>query len=129
MSTQRWLTLFDATCMYNLETISSDHSALLLDFLETKISRHRRFRFENAWIKEKDCRKLVGVRWSRSGKGNIQDKITECGHDLRVWGEEKMLQFKIKIKECKRRMKDLKFKRDEVFLHRFRRFHVNIALS
>ena len=116
MSTQRWLTLFDTACVYNLETISSDHSALLLDFLERKVSRQRRFRFENAWIKEEDCRHLVGVSWSRNGRSNIQDKIAECGHDLRVWGEEKRLQFKNKIKECKRRMKDLKFKRDEVSL-------------
>ena len=90
MSTQRWATLFDTACVYNLETISSDHSALLLDFLEKTVSRQRRFRFENAWIKEDDCRHLVGVSWSRNGRSNIQDKIAECGHDLRYGGGEKV---------------------------------------
>ena len=115
MSTQRWSTLFDTACVYNLETISFDHSALLLDFLEKKVSRRRRFHFENAWIKEEDYRHLVGVSWSHGGRS-----IAECGHDLRVWGEEKRLLFKNKIKECKRRMKELKFKRDGVSLQRFK---------
>ena len=115
MATQRWLSLFDPICVHNLNTFTSDHSALFLDFLEEKVTKHRRFRFENAWVKEEDCKSLVVNSWNWCWQNDVQEKIAKCGKDLQVWGEKKRMQFKNKIKECRSRsrIKVLKFRRDE----------------
>ena len=59
LASQMWISLFDNACVFNLETPSSDHSALFLDFLVGQAIRKRRFRFENVWLKEAECRTLV----------------------------------------------------------------------
>ena len=59
MANQEWSILFNATYVFNLETLTSDHSALFLDFMEKPKIRKRRFRFENAWLKEAECREIV----------------------------------------------------------------------
>ena len=64
----------------------SNHSTLLLDFMEKMKDRKRRFRFENAWLKESECREIVVGNWERSVSGHIQDKIQLCSGDLWIWG-------------------------------------------
>lgn len=48
-----WCAMFEYVKPYNLDTYTSDHSALFLDFgLNVKAYSQRQFRFENDWIKE-----------------------------------------------------------------------------
>ena len=46
--TQLWLSCFDNTCVFNLETPSLDHSVIFLDFSVDRMVMRRKFRFENA---------------------------------------------------------------------------------
>ena len=88
LATQSWLSCFDNACVFNLETPSSDHSAIFLDFLVDRRVTRRKFRFENAWLKEPDCRRLVIDSWECTVSSNIQTRLDICGRDLRLWGEK-----------------------------------------
>ena len=120
MANQEWSILFNTAYVFNLETPTSDHSALFLDFMERPRIRRRRFRFENAWLKEAECKGIVVSSWERSVNGHIQEKIKQCSGDLQIWGEKVRLKFKEKISSCRKRIKSLKFRRDEVSLQQFK---------
>lgn len=47
---QNWLGLLNSAVVRNILTISSNHSAFLLDFIEELVVLNRRFYFESAWI-------------------------------------------------------------------------------
>lgn len=48
LSTQSWLMKFPKAKVFNLNVTSSDHSSLILKFIEDRNPRIRRFRFENS---------------------------------------------------------------------------------
>ena len=53
MVTKLWWDLFSITRTWNLEASYSDHSPLFLDFCTpTRVYKHKRFQFENVWLRE-----------------------------------------------------------------------------
>ena len=119
MATQMWISQFHNACVFNLATPSPDHSALFLDFLVGKETKKRRFRFENAWLKEKDCRSLVTASWERNSGSNVQERLGVCSADLQFWGDKLRLQFRDRIKKCRAKLKVLRTKRDETSIGQY----------
>lgn len=67
VANKAWRDFFNQARVENLETVSSNHSALFLDIQnQTSKSRKRIFRFENAWLKDRDCSGIVKEAWRDS---------------------------------------------------------------
>ena len=82
-----WLNIFSYVKLQNLESSMSDHSPILLDFVVTiNLVRASRFRFENAWLHEKDCSEVVSHSWNASQGLSLSNKIENYGRDLFAWG-------------------------------------------
>lgn len=72
--------------VYSLDFSCSDHLPILLDPSPTlPISRHNRFRFENAWLHEADCSDVIQDSWSSYTGDSIQHRIMICGSALMEW--------------------------------------------
>ncbi|KAH9697393.1 reverse transcriptase domain-containing protein [Citrus sinensis] len=84
-ASEEWLQRFNRVKVISLESSCSDHLPILLDPNPIQpVPRHRRFRFENTWLREADC-----------GDG---------GHLAR--------DFRKRIQECKNCMANLRGRRD-----------------
>ncbi|WCJ18876.1 RNA-directed DNA polymerase (reverse transcriptase)-related family protein [Euphorbia peplus] len=114
LASSDWLQLFPSAQIINEEAHASDHSALMLFLLPIESFGVRRFRFENAWIREPDCRNKVEVAWNRLNDGDIVSRQKVCGEELFGWGEELRKQFSIKIADCRSEIKRMKGRTDMV---------------
>ena len=72
----------------------------------------RRFYFENAWIKEKDCTMVVAGAWTEVASLSIQDKLSFCGSRLMDWGGKLVGDFKKRISYCENKMMVLRGSHD-----------------
>lgn len=71
---------------------TSDHLPLFLNLMkQVYVPRAKRFKFENTWIREQDCRGVVKQGWERAGCGTILEKIRSCGSKLQEWGGSKIV--------------------------------------
>lgn len=62
-----------------IELSTSDHLPLLLDLNKrVYVQKGKRFRFENMWIREKDCYSLINGFWNGEGHRDIIDKMMLC---------------------------------------------------
>lgn len=94
--------------VWNILTISSDHYALFLDYCDQSGGFRKRFRFENAWVQEADCRIKVEEGWRAGDHASLQDQIQRCGEGLQQWGNELRARFKKKMAYCRDRIAALK---------------------
>ncbi|XP_074361982.1 uncharacterized protein LOC141702184 [Apium graveolens] len=76
LANQGWRLLFPNAEIQVLEVSTSDHLPLILQLNKQVFAQKaKRFRFENIWIKEADCRNLVQNSWNSNDLGNILEKI------------------------------------------------------
>ncbi|KAL8156372.1 hypothetical protein AgCh_001462 [Apium graveolens] len=76
MANVDWLELFPSAVVKVLEVSSSDHLPLYLMLnRQVYVPKVKRFRFENMWIKEDECRNIVLDCWHRMDVINIMDKM------------------------------------------------------
>lgn len=84
-----WRNMFPSAEINVLEVSTSDHLPL---FLELKrrvyIPKVRRFKFENVWIREDECAKVIQESWEQVEGRSIIDKMEYCCLKLEEWGEE-----------------------------------------
>ncbi|KAK6137205.1 hypothetical protein DH2020_029052 [Rehmannia glutinosa] len=86
-----------------------------------RIKRVRKFRFENVWLREKECKEIVENGWNKGLEGNLTGKIEACGADLFKWGEILRNSFHIRIKEAKEKMSEFRGERDLYSVAEFER--------
>ncbi|XP_058008112.1 uncharacterized protein LOC110638724 [Hevea brasiliensis] len=88
-----WRNQFANAKVFHLDTGCSDHVPLFLNIGISFVQyRVKRFHFENAWIRESDCRQRVELSWLRGL--DIKSQIACCTHYLYVWAETPRKQFK-----------------------------------
>ncbi|XP_062088870.1 uncharacterized protein LOC133795435 [Humulus lupulus] len=112
-STPCWLNLFPQASLSNLEVTTSDHCPILLS--PTAVRRMptiRHFRFENAWLREPMCRKMVEDVWHSHSAVPLLSKLDICARELAVWGKDITGSFQKRINECQWRIKLLKMNTD-----------------
>lgn len=96
-----------------LEVTTSDHMPLYLHLNRTVyVPKERRFRFENTWLREKECVNVVKKSWEVTAERDIIDKLNYCGLRLQEWGGGIHKEFKHKIQGCRDRLKKLRSRRN-----------------
>lgn len=70
--------------------------------------REKRFKFENAWLCEPGCKKVVSDAWDMAVGLDVQMKLEICGEQLMRWGESLTKSFKNRLDACKCEMKVLR---------------------
>lgn len=70
------------------------------------------FRFENAWLVDPMCEKLVKDGWETNNCSDIQVKIKSCGEKLSKRGREVTSKSSGRIKEYKSELNQLRRNRD-----------------
>ncbi|KAH9672066.1 reverse transcriptase domain-containing protein [Citrus sinensis] len=112
-TSEAWLQRFTKAKVYTLESSCSDHLPIFLDPSPGQyITRNRRFRFENVWLREVDCSEVIRESWHSNPGHSIQNKILACGSALTEWGSHLGRNFRKRIMDCKNRMASLRGRRD-----------------
>ncbi|KAF2322214.1 hypothetical protein GH714_008689 [Hevea brasiliensis] len=82
-----WCNLFLSTTVYNLEGSTFDHSPIYLHLnAVAQVYRAKRFKFENKWLEEPECKDMVASSWAKGVGLDIFSKIRVCTEELSNWG-------------------------------------------
>ncbi|XP_074346276.1 uncharacterized protein LOC141685051 [Apium graveolens] len=113
LANSQWRNLFPHAEVIVLDVSTSDHLPLNLQLNRKMFApKSHRFRFENMWLKEKDCLHIVQTCWREMIDQIIMQKIKFCCLKLEEWGGGMIKEFKGKIKNYKQRLKNLRSRRD-----------------
>ncbi|KAJ9136097.1 hypothetical protein P3X46_033209 [Hevea brasiliensis] len=86
LASSSWMEMFPAAKVLNLDATTSDHSALLLKLREVGMPRlSRKFKFENVWLKEGQCRVMRRI-WVNSSQRPLIEKLQRYAIDIQRWG-------------------------------------------
>ena len=120
LASNPWIHLFPKAKVCSLEASCSDHLPIFLDPSPVmNPSRYKKFQFENSWLRELDCLKIVKESWASSAGVPIQSKIAHCGSALVRWGGHLTRDYRARIAACKEKMALLRGKRDSASLDSF----------
>lgn len=90
-----FISFFTEAKLINLEVSTSDHSLILLELRKpTAVTPTRRFRFENAWLREPICQQIVTEVWITNSKHSLYMKLQEFSDILSKWGQQITGNFK-----------------------------------
>ncbi|XP_060957722.1 uncharacterized protein LOC133029262 [Cannabis sativa] len=121
MANPAWIQVYPMASLYNLLHSTSDHSPILLECVKCpSLVENKRFKFENAWLKEPMCYQIINDCWNRSVESDIFQKISCCSEQLVGWGKTITGDFKQRIVICRRDLDQLKSKTDEVSVQRYK---------
>ncbi|VFQ84297.1 unnamed protein product [Cuscuta campestris] len=109
-----WKELFDRACVFNQHMHRSDHSTLFLSLAgPTLHSRERRFRFENAWLKDEGFKEVLISAWGESSEKPFSERLDFCGRRFLQWGGDKFQKFGKRTKELRDLIQKVRGRRDE----------------
>ena len=84
-----WIKMFPATKVVHLECGSSDHKPLVILPKGVQIKHKKPWRFEQMWLEDEGCGKVVDLAWRRICLGNsmaqVEGKIKVCQAKLKQW--------------------------------------------
>ncbi|XP_060962336.1 uncharacterized protein LOC133032418 [Cannabis sativa] len=102
--THGWNDLFPDARLQNLEISASDHCPILLNLnLFRKVVSLKKFRFENAWVREPMCHQIVHDNWDVHESNSLSSKIKCCSTALAEWGKD-ITGHKTQHKEAQNRL-------------------------
>lgn len=108
-----WLEMFDNAKGEAAETPVSDHLPIILwPILTEKTRRIRRFRFENLWLKERNCRAIVADCWNATRGNNLGSRLGVCSKALWKWGRKFTDNLQAEINYSTNQMKMLRHRTD-----------------
>lgn len=123
-----FLNIFKDAKLLNLEVTTSDHCPILLEMHKVNIvAQVKRFRFENAWLREPMCQKIVEEVWNNSSNQSFYAKIEECSEILSKWGKEITGSFKNRINHCKKAIRILKGRKDSISIEALKKEQKNLS--
>jgi len=110
-----WSSYFNASEVYVLPCLASDHHPLLLSCSrnrEVKWKKHRSFRYEAGWAKQKEHGELIRRAWfSRPLQGDhwqtIQGNLKRCQKSLQHWVRKEGMLTEVKIREVSQKLCDV----------------------
>lgn len=98
LANQEWCQLFPSAEVRVLEVATSDHLPLFLQLnKQVYQQKGKRFRFENTWLREKDCLRIVKDGWEEMGELEIVEKIHFVGLSYRSGEEELVRSIRNKV--------------------------------
>lgn len=108
-----FLNLFTEAKLINLEVSTSDHSPILLELHKSVVlPPTKKFRFENAWLRELMCHQIVAEVWINGTDMSLFEKLKDCSNILSSWGHQITGNFRQRIQRCKKILKTLKGRKD-----------------
>ncbi|XP_074322934.1 uncharacterized protein LOC141659900 [Apium graveolens] len=113
MATSRWTEMFPLAEVKILEVTTSDHMPILLQLnRQVFVQRGRRFKFENMWIKDRECRNIVQACWEEEDGGDLMGKIMRCCTKLEEWGGGLIHEMKLNMGKYRKEMQRYRSRRD-----------------
>lgn len=113
LATQEWIDMFPSTVIKVGEVTTSDHLPLFLDLCRrVYVQKGKRFRFENVWIREKECYSLINNCLNGEGLVDIMEKLALCGVKLEEWGGGMVKEMRESLTACRKKMQKLRSRRD-----------------
>lgn len=108
-----WRNLFRHSKVFHLDPLISDHIPILLQVRQGPVlvyCKHKRSRFEEAWLQREDCAQVISVGWSKwfTGTPSYRDyeKIKAMHLELMKW-KNSFVSVKKEIMVVKEQMKVL----------------------
>lgn len=99
---------------------TSDHLPLLLQLnRQVYVPKTRRFKFENLWIREQECRNIIQECLNKEGVTDIMDKMLECCAKLEEWGGGVIKEMRVKLGNYRRELRKYRSRRDSVGIQRY----------
>lgn len=84
LDNQGWKQMFPISEVQMIDMATSDHLPLYLHLnRQTYVPQQKRFRFENVWLREQECRNVVRNGWEMAANLDILGNIRLCGVKLR----------------------------------------------
>ncbi|KAL8125715.1 hypothetical protein AgCh_013104 [Apium graveolens] len=115
-----WRNLFPDAVIKVVEVSTSDHLPLFLH-LNKKIyvPKSRRFKFENLWLREKDCKEIVESSWNEERDASILWKIHNCSNKLEEWGGGIVKEFKQNLQNARNEMRRFRARKDRYGVRKY----------
>ena len=94
LASEDWLLRFQGACEQHLLAIHSDHCPLFFHVAKAQLKRERscrQFKFENMWVRHRDCEAIIKKGWREGRVSNIDDLVMElgnCGEALSKWNKK-----------------------------------------
>lgn len=121
LASKSWIENFVDARLTNLDISTSDHCPVILEPKTEKLRVNlKRFRFENAWLREPLCKKIVEEYWEYNQTENLHNKQSRCAKLLSEWGQDVTGSFSKRISQCKKILKNTKGRRDEASVNQFK---------
>ena len=104
LATQGWFQQFPYSLVKTIVAAVSDHMPLLFNISDQKQSvahKTRKFKFENMWLEDEECYRVVKQSWSSSYIHNMLDftyVVEKCGRTLMQWNMEVYGNLQVRIK-------------------------------
>lgn len=127
---ESWLDLFEGAKGLSIEASQSDHLPLILQVEVTKkFTVKSKFKFENMWLQEHQCREVVIQSWSNSHGYDLLTRIACCGIDVWKWGKGLTKGFQNKINYWKKQMEKTRERRDQTGIILFDKAQRNYLIT
>lgn len=121
VANQAWCDLFPDAVVKVLEVAPSDHLPLSLHLnRKVYVPKAKRFRFENVWIREKECLNVIRDSWKSTEGEDISSRIQFCCIKLEEWGGGMKHEFKLKLADCRLWLRALRTRRDGQGVHMYK---------
>ena len=114
LASKEWHSQFHGAHVINEDAPPSDHSAIILCMTEKPPSPRQRFRFENTWVQEEDCRALVARSWNLVHTPDAHEGIHKCALDLEAWDQDRRKKFRSQLTNWRNIIRFLNNKGDKV---------------
>ena len=107
--------LFPFSSLENLVASISDHTPILIcNELVHLQQLGRRFKFENAWLREPGLREVVVQAWQGSCDQKLLRRLYVCSERLKFWGGRFIASLRKDIKGCNKKIEELQYKSDAI---------------
>lgn len=95
------------------DVFTSDYLLVFLQLhKQVYVTRRKRFKFENVWLREDECKQVVQNGWDDAGGRDITEKIMLCGTKLQKWDGGVNKEYREKLQLCRERLRRLRSRRD-----------------
>lgn len=103
-----------------IEISTSYYLPILLQLnLQVYMTKAKRFRFENIWIRETKRINIVKNSWNRNEEGSIFEKTKYYCLKLEEWGGGKIKELGVKINNLRRVFHQFRSRRDSYGIRRY----------
>ncbi|XP_074351933.1 uncharacterized protein LOC141691089 [Apium graveolens] len=115
-----WSDIFKDAMLVDLKCSTSNHCPILLEPKTVmNVTRNRKLKFENAWLREPVCRQIVQDSWNRHQYASLYEKTSTCLEDVSARGHEFTENFKQRISHWRKVINSTKGSRNVEAVKRF----------